>query len=86
VLKGGPEGCSIFQHGKQYDVPGFPVTEIDPTGAGDCFSAAFIVGLEAGWPLEKIGCFANAAGALAVTKFGPMEGAPTQAQLEYLYG
>ena len=59
----------------KFDIPGWPVEEIDPTGAGDCFSAAFIAGLEAGWPLENVGRFANAAGALAVTKMGPMEGA-----------
>ena len=85
VLKRGSAGCSIYQHGEQVDVPGFTVNEIDPTGAGDCFSAAFIVGLEADWPLEQIGRFANAAGALAVTKFGPMEGAPTKKQVEELY-
>jgi len=84
VLKHGPEGCSIFQKGKFLEIPGFPVKEIDPTGAGDCFSAAFIAGLEAGWPMEQVGKFANAAGALAVTKLGPMEGAPTRSQVENL--
>ena len=82
VLKRGPSGCSIFQHGNRLDVPGFVVEEIDPTGAGDCFSAAFIAGLEAGWSLEQVGGFANAAGALAVTQLGPMEGAPTLDQVE----
>ena len=85
VLKRGSAGCSIYQNGMHIDVPGFPITEIDPTGAGDCFSAAFIAGIEAGWPLEQIGRFANAAGALAVTKLGPMEGAPTRSQVESLY-
>ena len=84
VLKRGPDGCSIYQDGEFSDIPGFPVTEVDPTGAGDCFSAAFIAGLEAGWPLERVGRFANAAGALAVTKLGPMAGAPTQSQVENL--
>ena len=78
-------GCSIYQHGQVFEVPGFLVDEVDPTGAGDCFSAAFIAGLEAGWPLEQVGRFANAAGALAVTKLGPMEGAPTRNQVESLY-
>ena len=82
VLKRGPAGCSIYYNGKRLDVPGFVVKEIDPTGAGDCFSAAFIAGLEANWPLEQIGRFANAAGALAVTQLGPMEGAPTRHQVE----
>lgn len=82
VLKRGPSGCTIFQNGRQLDIPGFVVEEIDPTGAGDCFSAAFIAGLAAGWPLEQVGRFANAAGALAVTQLGPMEGAPTFEQVE----
>jgi sugar/nucleoside kinase (ribokinase family) len=82
VLKRGPSGCSIIHNGKRLDIPGFVVDEIDPTGAGDCFSAAFIAGLEDGWPLERVGRFANAAGGLAVTQFGPMEGAPTRFQLE----
>jgi sugar/nucleoside kinase (ribokinase family) len=83
VIKRGPTGCSVFNRDQRIDVPGFPVEEIDPTGAGDCFSAAFIAGLESGWPLDKVGAFANAAGALAVTKMGPMEGAPTRMQVEH---
>ena len=84
ALKRGPSGCKIFQNRKWFDVPGFVVKEIDPTGAGDCFSAAFIAGLEAGWSLEQVGHFANAAGALAVTQLGPMEGAPTRHEVEKL--
>ncbi len=85
ALKRGPEGCSVYQDGELFEVPGFPVNEVDPTGAGDCFSAAFIAGLKAGWPLPQVGRFANAAGAFAVTKLGPMEGAPTRSQVESLY-
>jgi len=73
---------SGFQNDECLDIPGYAVDEIDPTGAGDCFSAGFIAGLEAGWPLEKAGRFANATGALAVTQMGPMEGAPTRSQVE----
>ena len=85
VIKRGPTGCSVINRGQRIDVPGFPVEEVDPTGAGDCFSAAFIAGLESGWPLEKVASFANAAGALAVTKMGPMEGAPTRKQVDDFY-
>jgi sugar/nucleoside kinase (ribokinase family) len=65
-------------------VPGFVVEEVDPTGAGDCFNAACVIGLYAGWPLERTARFACAAGALAVTRLGPMEGAPTRAEVEAL--
>jgi sugar/nucleoside kinase (ribokinase family) len=85
VIKNGSDGCSIYNKYERIDVASFPVEEIDPTGAGDCFSAAFVAGLEFNWPLQKIGRFANAAGALAVTKMGPMEGAPTRKEVEDFY-
>jgi len=74
VLKQGKEGCSIFSSGlvDEIRVPGFEVEEIDPTGAGDSFDGAFIVGYLAGWDLKRIGMFANAAGALKVQFLGPM--------------
>jgi sugar/nucleoside kinase (ribokinase family) len=86
VYKRGALGCSVYAGGKRLDVPGFQVQEVDPTGAGDCFNAAFLVGLEQGWPLEQAARFACAAGALAVTKQGPMEGAPTKDEAVRLSG
>jgi sugar/nucleoside kinase (ribokinase family) len=64
------------------ETPGFVVQEVDPTGAGDSFSAAFTVAMLEGMPLVQAGRFANAVGALAVTKKGPMEGAPTRIEVE----
>jgi sugar/nucleoside kinase (ribokinase family) len=84
VLKRGMAGCSIYYDGRRLDCGSYQVQEIDPTGAGDCFSAAFIAGLETDWSLEQVGSFANAAGALAVTRMGPMEGAPTKGQIATL--
>lgn len=74
VLKQGKEGCKIFtQKNKEgVPIPGFEVKEIDPTGAGDSFGGAFIVGYLAGWDLIKSARFANAVGALKVEHFGPM--------------
>ena len=84
VYKRGAAGCTVYAAGKRIDVPGFEVQEVDPTGAGDCFNAAFLVGLEESWPLEQVARFACAAGALAVTKQGPMEGAPTRNEVAAL--
>ena len=74
VLKQGKNGCTIFTEEKPggIRVPGFFVEEIDPTGAGDSFNGAFIIGLLVGWDLRRIGRFANAVGALKVKHFGPM--------------
>lgn len=77
ALKQGAEGSTVFTDGEEMHVSAFPVQEVDPTGAGDCYGAGFLVGLLHGWSLAETARFANAVGALAVTKQGPMEGAPT---------
>jgi len=84
VLKQGAEGCRIFQGRDEFAVSGFRVQEIDPTGAGDCFCAGVTVALLEGMELRDVGRFANAVGALAVTKKGPMEGAPTRTEVLHL--
>lgn len=84
VLKRGAGGATVFAEGTRVDMAGYAVEEVDPTGAGDCFNAGFVYGLVAGWTLAKTAEFANAAGALAVTRQGPMEGAPTRTQVEAL--
>jgi sugar/nucleoside kinase (ribokinase family) len=84
AIKRGPEGCTIYTGDEHVDVSGFQVVEVDPTGAGDCFNAACLAGVDAGWPLEKTARFAAAAGALAVTRMGPMEGAPRRQDIDKL--
>jgi len=74
VLTRGEAGCSIYADGKSWHIPGYKVEEIDPTGAGDCFCGTFLAMAALGHSNETCGQFANAAGALAVTKRGPMEG------------
>ncbi len=85
TLKRGEKGSVIYTEDDKLVVPSFTVTEVDPTGAGDCFDAGFVFGLLEGWDLERTARFANAIGALATTKKGPMEGAPTLEQaLEFM--
>ncbi len=73
VLKQGKGGASVFtEDQKEIHVPAFIVNQIDPTGAGDSFGGAFIIGYLQGWDLKRTLEFANAAGALKVTHFGPM--------------
>jgi tagatose kinase len=74
ALKRGAEGSTLYTGQGALEIPPYRVTEVDPTGAGDCYDAALLVGLSEGWALEKAGLFANAAGALATTRLGPMEG------------
>ena len=76
ALKRGENGSTVFTADRVIDVPSLPVEEVDPTGAGDCYDAAFVVGLLEGWDLRRVARFANVTGALSVTRKGPMEGAP----------
>ena len=52
------------------------VKTVDATGAGDAFAAGFSVALAESQSYAKAGAFANAAAALATTKFGAMPAMP----------
>lgn len=82
VLKQGAAGATYHDAESTVRLASIPVEEVDPTGAGDCFGATFVTfWLEGARPEEALR-YANAAGALAVTKTGPMEGASTRAELQ----
>ena len=74
VLKRGAAGCTGMDAHGFHTLPAHRVSVVDPTGAGDCFCATFVTLMAAGHPLKDALAHANAAGALAVTKLGPMEG------------
>jgi sugar/nucleoside kinase (ribokinase family) len=42
VATDGRHGATLFQHGASELFPAFPAQEVDPTGAGDVFAAAFL--------------------------------------------
>lgn len=77
VVTQGAKGCTVYDRHTPYGVhvPSFSVQEVDPTGAGDCFDAGFLVKWLEGASVTEAARFANACGALAVTKQGPAEGA-----------
>lgn len=71
VLTQGARGCTVFAGDEARQVPGFSVTEVEPTGAGDVFAAAFLLRLyqTAGNPWEAAR-FANFIAAQSVTEMG----------------
>ena len=75
VHKMGSGGVRIYDASGDRFVPAYSVTEIDPTGAGDCFGGAFIALWLQGLDIDKAVSLASAAGACAVQHRGPMEGA-----------
>ena len=81
AIKRGAAGATVVSGDRRYDFQGHSVTEIDPTGAGDCFCGTFIAALVQGASLKAAGQLANAAGAIAVTRRGPMEGNSSLAEI-----
>jgi fructokinase len=66
----GDRGCAILNRGEYVEVSAVRVSVVDAVGAGDAFAAAFLHGLNAGWPPSKIGAFANRLGALVASRAG----------------
>ncbi|HEY0213363.1 MAG TPA: sugar kinase [Paenirhodobacter sp.] len=84
VLKRGARGASLFDAAGRLDIAPLAVVETDPTGAGDCFGGAFVALWARGEDRATALRYANAAGACAVTRLGPMEGCATRAELDAL--
>lgn len=83
AIKRGAMGSSCaLPDGTRTHAPAFAVTEIDPTGAGDCFGGAYVACRRLGMLPKQALTYANAAGARNVTFRGPMEGAGTRAELD----
>jgi sugar/nucleoside kinase (ribokinase family) len=78
VVTLGPQGAVAVdsETGEEEWVPSLPVSAYDPTGAGDCFGAAFIVGCLAVWRLGDRLRFANLCASLAVQEVGGSLAAP----------
>lgn len=67
-------------------VPAYPVDVVDTTAAGDAFTAAFVVSLlETDDPAKSLQ-YANAVGALTVTKLGAQVSLPTKEEVEIFLG
>lgn len=70
VVRDGPNGCWISRNGQAEHVPGFKVKAVDSNGAGDAHAGVFIAGLANGLAPAVAARRANAAAALAVTRWG----------------
>jgi sugar/nucleoside kinase (ribokinase family) len=81
VVRDGPQGCWIQQAGERRHVPGFAVNAVDSNGAGDAHAGVFIAGLAQGLNAHEAARRANAAAALAVTRWGPAT-APGAAEVD----
>jgi 5-dehydro-2-deoxygluconokinase len=68
VVKQGPKGVLASTRDATVEVPPVSVGVVNGLGAGDAFGGALCHGLLAGWPLERVLRFANAAGAIVASR------------------
>ncbi len=65
-------------------VPPVPVSVLNGLGAGDAFGGALCHGLLAGWDIERVMRFANAAGAIVASRLPCSDAMPTAAEVTEL--
>jgi ribokinase len=82
VMTRGTSGCDILVGAERQHVPGFHVEAVDTTGAGDCFNGALAVALARDLTMVDAARYANAAAALAVTRFGAQTSMPTDEEVQ----
>jgi sugar/nucleoside kinase (ribokinase family) len=81
LMTQGARGCMVFTCGEERHISGFPVSEVDPTGAGDVFAAAFMVRYQETQDPIQAARFANATASFCVHAPG-VTGIPTRVQVE----
>ena len=82
VVKQGPKGVLATDGELEVEVPPVPVQVVNGLGAGDAFGGALCHGLLAGWDLERLMRFCNAAGALVASRLACADAMPDAAEVE----
>ncbi|MDJ1133364.1 5-dehydro-2-deoxygluconokinase [Streptomyces iconiensis] len=87
VVKQGPKGVlAVHRDGTVAEVPPHPVEVVNGLGAGDAFGGSLCHGLLAGWDLEYVMRYANAAGALVASRLACSSAMPAPREVEDLLG
>jgi 5-dehydro-2-deoxygluconokinase len=81
IVKQGPKGVLAKTSEETVEVPPWPIDVVNGLGAGDAFGGALCHGLLAGWGLERILRFANAAGAIVASRRECSTAMPTEAEV-----
>jgi 5-dehydro-2-deoxygluconokinase len=81
VVKQGPRGVFAARGSEVVEVPPVPVEVVNGLGAGDAFGGALCHGLLAGWELERVMRFCNAAGALVASRLACADAMPEESEV-----
>ncbi len=84
VLKWGARGALLCTESEEQIISGYTVPVVDTTGAGDAFTAGLAFALVEGRALDQAVRFANAVGAIAVTRLGAMASMPMRTEVDAL--
>jgi 5-dehydro-2-deoxygluconokinase len=86
IVKLGPLGVFARDRRTSVLVPPVPVETLCGLGAGDAFGGALCHGLLAGWDLERMISFANAAGAIVASRLACADAMPERSEVEAMLG
>ena len=84
ILTLGAEGSLLLAEGQAQHVAGFRVPVADTTAAGDAFVGGLAVAVQRGSSLREAVRFANACGAVAVTRAGAQPSLPAAEEVQRL--
>jgi ribokinase len=82
IIKMGEKGAFYVTREASGFVPAFKVRAVDTVAAGDAFNGGLAVALTEGKDLDEVVRFANACGALKVTKVGAQDGMPSRKEVD----
>ena len=71
VLTNGQYGSTIYHNGAVHHITSRPAREMDPTGAGDVFAAAYLLRLSETQDIVQAAQFANVTASFSVEAAGP---------------
>jgi len=90
IVTRGAEGCEVYTHEGRFTMP-VPVAlqtqfkVVDPTGAGDGFSAGVMRGLLLGWELKKAVQYGQVAATITCSRLGATPAFPTGQEVDSLF-
>ena len=90
IVTKGPDGCTVYTRGERFDMPvprdlQAQFKTLDPTGAGDSFTAGVIKGLLEGWSLKRAILYGQAAAAITCSRVGTTPAFPTIQEVEDVF-